>query len=192
MKNNKNLTEYIVPIFSLSNKKHGYSFKVGDEFFEAFEDSIVKKGNFKVDVTLDRSETMIVAQMSIVGNAELVCDRSLDEFLFPIDSQERIVYKYEDKYEEIDDTLIHIPFGAESLDLSTNIYDLINVQIPMKKLHPRFVEESFDDIDDDFEDEEESFLVYSSEDERSEEENQESDDSSDIDPRWSKLKDLNK
>tara|TARA_B100000809_G_scaffold99822_1_gene98378 strand:- start:998 stop:1573 length:576 start_codon:yes stop_codon:yes gene_type:complete len=191
MKKNKNLTEYIVPIFSLSNQKHEYSFEVSNEFFEAFEESIVKKGKFKVDVTLDRSETMIVAQLSIVGNAELVCDRSLDEFQFPIDSQERVIYKYEDRYEEIDDTLIHIPFGAESLDLSTNIYDLINVQIPMKKLHPRFVEESFDE-DDDFEDEEESFLVYSSEDESNEEEDKKVDDSGDVDPRWSKLKDLNK
>jgi uncharacterized protein len=189
MKKNKNLAEYIVPIFSLSNKKHDYSFEVGNEFFEAFEESIVKKGTFKVEVVLDRGETMIVAVISIKGNAELVCDRSLDEFDFPIDSQEEIIYKYEDKYEEIDDTLIHIPYEAESLDLSTNIYDLINVQIPMKKLHPRFVEESLED--DDFEDEEESFLVYSSEDENDEEEDKK-EDGGDVDPRWSKLKDLNK
>jgi uncharacterized protein len=190
MKKNKNLAEYIVPIFSLSNNKHDYRFEVGNEFFEAFEESIVKKGKFKVEVVLDRSETMIVAEMSIKGNAELICDRSLDEFLFPIDSQERVIYKYEDKYEEIDDVLIHIPFGAESLDLSTNIYDLINVQIPMKKLHPRFVEELFED--DDFEDEEESFLVYNSEDENTEEQSNAEEDSGDTDPRWSKLKDLNK
>ena len=44
MKKNKNLAEYIVPIFSLSNNKHDYRFEVGNEFFEAFEESIVKKG----------------------------------------------------------------------------------------------------------------------------------------------------
>lgn len=189
MKKNKNLAEYIVPIFSLSNKKHEYSFDVQNEFFDAFEDSIVKKGIFNIEVTLDRSETMIVAEIAIKGYAELICDRSLDEFKFPIDTKERVIYKYEDKYEEIDDTLIHIPYGAESLDLSTNIYDLINVQIPMKKLHPRFEEESFDD--DDFEEEEESFLVYTS-DSDDEDEEEKKEDEGTIDPRWNKLKDLNK
>ena len=189
MKKNKNLTEYIVPIFSLSNKKHEYSFEVQNEFFDAFEDSIVKKGKFNIEVTLDRSETMIVAEITIKGYAELICDRSLDEFRFPIDAKEKVIYKYEDKYEEIDDTLIHIPFGAESLDLSTNIYDLINVQIPMKKLHPRFEEESFED--DDFEEEEESFLVYTSDSKENEAETTRENEQ-DIDPRWNKLKDLNK
>jgi uncharacterized metal-binding protein YceD (DUF177 family) len=163
---------------------------VNNKFFDAFEESIVKKGSFKIEVILDRSETMILAEISIKGNAELICDRSLDEFSFPIDSQEKIIYKYEDKYEEVDDNLVHIPYGAESLNLSTNIYDLINVQIPMKKLHPRFVEDSFEG--DDFEDEEESFFVYSSDIETIEEESEKEEGDVDVDPRWNKLKDLNK
>ncbi len=189
MKNNKNSTEYIIPIFSLSNKKHEYSFGVQDEFFDAFEGSIVKKGKFEVVVTLDRSELMIVAQMSIKGVAHLICDRSLAEFDFPIDVQERIIYKYENSYEEIDDTLIHIPYGAEKLDLSPNIYDLINVQIPMKKLHPRFVEE-LSELDE-FLEEEEDILVYSSK-ANEEEEKTKKGEEGDVDPRWNKLKDLNK
>ena len=188
MKNNKNATDYVIAIFSLSNQKHEYSFEVGDEFFDAFEGSIVKKGNFKVDVTLDRGETMIIAQIAITGVANLICDRTLDEFEFPIETTDKVIYKYENSYEEIEDTLIHIPYGAEKLDLSSIIYDLINVQIPMKKLHPRFLEESFDE-NDDFEDEDDSFLVYSSKDN---EEEKTKDDDTDIDPRWSKLKDLNK
>ena len=64
-----------------------------------------------------------------------------EEFDFPIEITERVIYKYGEDYEELDDTLFTIPFGAESIDFSNLIYDLINVQIPMKKLHPKFQEE---------------------------------------------------
>jgi uncharacterized metal-binding protein YceD (DUF177 family) len=60
----------------------------------------------------------------------------------------------------------------------------------MKKLHPRFVEDSFEG--DDFEDEEESFFVYSSDIETIEEESEKEEGDVDVDPRWNKLKDLNK
>lgn len=191
MKKKRNLSEYIIPIYGLSNKEHEYKFDINDAFFDSFEESIVKKGNFKVAVLLDRSETMIVANVTVIGVAKLMCDRSLDEFDFPIETSERILYKYEDKFEEIDDALFHIPFGEENLDVSLIIYDLINVQIPMKKLHPRFQEEeSLEEINEfDFE-EEEATLVYSSSEDEGEIENEE-DEEQKTDPRWNKLKDLN-
>ena len=177
----KNLSQFKLNIIGLSNKVHEFDLEFGDEFFQSFESSLVEKGDFKSSLKLDRSDTMIVIELVLSGVAHLVCDRSLEEFDFPINITERVIYKYGDKFEELDDTLFTIPFGAESLDLSNLFYDLINVQIPMKKLHPKF-EGDEEDLD------EEDVFVYSS---NEEEEGVEEEEDQKVDPRWSKLMDLN-
>ena len=179
----KKLSQFKLNIFGLSNKVHQFELEFGEDFFEAFENSLVEQGDFKLRLRLDRSETMIVAEIDLNGSARLVCDRSLEDFDFPIEITERVIYKYGEDYEELDDTLFTIPFGVESLDFSNLIYDLINVQIPMKKLHPKF-QEGEDEFDD------EDVFVYSSNPEE-EEEDLEKEEEHVVDPRWSKLKDLN-
>ncbi len=181
----KNLSPFKLNIFGLSNKVHEFEWEIGDSFFEAFEDSLVEKGSFNVSLTLERSETMMVLEIDMKGVANLICDRSLEEFDLPIHILERVIYKYGDKFEELDDTLFTIPYEADSLDLSRLFYDLIAVQVPIKRLHPRFVDEN-DDLDDD------DVLVYTSSDELAEEEPEEEQGQEDnVDPRWSKLIDLN-
>lgn len=183
MNKDKNQSPYIIHIYGLSNKVHKLDFDVEDSFFNAFESSFVKRGVFKVNVSLDRADTMITLSVHINGVAKLECDRSLEEFDFPIDVEERVIYKYGESYEEVDDTLFVIPFGAESIDLSAIIYDLISVEIPMKKLHPKFQDEE--------ESEDELEMVYSSDDFEEDEGEQSPEENQIIDPRWSKLKDLN-
>jgi uncharacterized metal-binding protein YceD (DUF177 family) len=181
----KNLSPFKLNIFGLSNKVHEFGWKIGGSFFEAFEDSLVEKGSFDVSLTLERSETMMVLGIDMKGVANLICDRSLEEFDLPIHILERVIYKYGEKFEELDDTLFTIPYEADSLDLSRLFYDLIAVQVPIKRLHPRFVDEN-DDLDD------EDVLVYTSSDELEEEEPEEEQGQEDnVDPRWSKLIDLN-
>ncbi len=181
----KNLSPFKLNIFGLSNKVHEFEWEIGDLFFEAFEDSLVEKGSFDVSLTLERSETMMVLEIDIKGVANLICDRSLEEFDLPIHILERVIYKYGEKFEELDDTLFTIPYEADSLDLSRLFYDLIAVQVPIKRLHPSFMDEN-DDLDD------EDVLVYTSSDELAEEEPEEEQGQEDnVDPRWSKLIDLN-
>jgi uncharacterized metal-binding protein YceD (DUF177 family) len=71
-----------------------------------------------------------------------------------------------------------IPLGTESIDLSSVIYEVISVEMPMKRLHPRFENEY--ELDDDLK------MIYTSEDSLDEEEKEQI-----TDPRWNKLKDLN-
>ena len=184
MKKHKSLSEFIIQIYGLSNKVHELNFNIKDEFFESFEGSVVERGAFYVSVSLDRTETMITLEIVIKGIAHLECDRSLEGFDFPIETEERVIYKYGDSYEEIDDALFVIPFGTESIDLSAVIYELISVEIPMKKLHPKFQDEEESEDED-----EELEMVYSSGD--SEDEEEEKKTVEEVDPRWSKLKDLN-
>jgi uncharacterized protein len=140
--------QFELDIYKLSLKKHIYEFNIDDQFFTLFEESFINKGQLQVKVELDRSETMIMANFVISGYIELMCDRSLDEFNHIVDIKENIIFKYGEEYQEISEVIVIIPKETQKLDISQYIYEFIGLSIPMKKLHPRFCEDTIQEDDD--------------------------------------------
>ena len=169
---------YTVNIIGLSNKIHQFNYEFGDEFFEQYGNDLISKGHFTADVTLDKHETFIEATFKISGQAKLICDRSLDPFDYPIRAANRIIFKYGDSNQELSDEIIMIARDTDTLELGQYIYEFISLQIPMKKLHPRYQNEP--DVDN-----AEGRIIYSSGDRTVD-----PDSGDDIDPRWEKLKKL--
>jgi uncharacterized protein len=169
---------YNINIVGLSNKEHQFQFEIGDEFFRRFGTDIVSEGTFQVELLLDKHETFIGVEFKIDGKAHLICDRSLEPFDFPINSNNKIVFKYGDAYQEMTDEIVIIPRETATLELGQYIYEFIALGIPLKKLHPRFQDEVND------EDDSEGKIVYSSE------TSEEKKDDEEIDPRWDILKKL--
>jgi uncharacterized protein len=174
---------YSVNIIGLSNKKHPFEYELGDAFFREYgTEDLVSQGHFRAEVTLDKHETFIGAEFVLKGVATLVCDRSLEPFEYPIESRREIVFKFGDKDEEMSDEIIMIHRDTATLELGHYLYEFIALAVPMKKLHPKFQNETWDE-------EEENAagkLVYTSE--------TKSDDGTDdddaTDPRWDILKKL--
>lgn len=162
---------YTVNIVGLSTKAHTFDFRIGDEFFGQYGTEILSGGEFEVKVVLDKHETFIDADFSITGKAKLVCDRSLEPFDEPVKINRKVMFKYGDEPSELTDEIIIIARDQQSLELGQLIYEFISLEIPIKKLHPRFRNE-----DDDGE----GKIVYKSEE----------GDKKEIDPRWEKLKKL--
>lgn len=176
--------QFELDIYKLGNKKHRYEFEIDDQFFDMFEDSFLSKGKLHVSLELDKSETMIIADFVIKGNVELVCDRSLDEFNHEVFAERQLIFKFGEEFEEISDEIVIIPQNTQKLDVSQYIYEFIGLSIPMKKLHPRFCDEIFDETDDD---KTESVLVFSTDSqEKSEPETEEEEKIAD--DVWEKLK----
>jgi len=167
------LDNYNIDIYKLSNDTHNYQFKIGNSFFEAFPGEIVEKGSGLVDVTLNKSETLIELIFDIDVHVELVCDRSLEKFDYPLKFTKGLILKYGDEESELDDEIMIITRDKQRINVAQPIYEYISLAIPMKKLHPRF--EGEDDTDE---------MIYSSK--------QETEDNNDeaVDPRWQALKKL--
>src|SRR4051812_49341576 len=105
----KGLREFDLDIFKLSNKKHEYSFELDDSFFANFEDRFLDQGKLHVDLSIDKSEALMIAVFSIKGFVTLTCDRSLENFDFQIDTTNKIIFKYGEEYAELTDEIISIP-----------------------------------------------------------------------------------
>jgi uncharacterized metal-binding protein YceD (DUF177 family) len=171
------LKEFDIPIFGLSNKTHHYQFEVMPAFFTNFAKSPVQNAHLKANVKLEKSERMIVLELQANGKVQLICDRSLDEFDYPLDIQEKIYYKYGEEEKEISEELYMIKPATTAINVAQLIYESVCLSIPMKKLHPRFQEESNEIRNNEI-------LVYTT---RLEDENTTEDN---IDPRWEALKKL--
>jgi len=171
---------YSVNIVGLTNKVHTYDFEIGNDFFSKYGTQLISEGQLKAEVALDKHETFIDATFVIDGTVKLTCDRSLDTFDEPIRTKKKLVFKYGDANEELSDEIVMIHRDSDSLELGQYIFEFIALEIPMKKLHPRFREEETDD------DNAEGKIIYSSG-------SSSQDDSTggdEIDPRWEKLKKL--
>jgi uncharacterized protein len=168
---------FSVNIVGLSLSKHSFEFELGKVFFQQYQSELVSEGTLKAIVELDKHETFIEAVFEIKGTVRLTCDRSLEEFDFPIATRAKLVYKYGDENKEISEEVVMIHRDSASLDLGQPMYEYITLAVPMKKLHPRFQEEE--------DDSEEGKLVYTSSDD-----SKDNDEDGSVDPRWEILKKL--
>lgn len=167
------LKNFEVEIFQLKNGKHQYDFVVSDSFFQLLGTSLVSKGNLKALVTINKNTDFFKINFIINGNVSLICDRSLEEYDEYISVNKDLIIKYGEVNEEVSDDVETITHGTLTLDVSKYIYEYIGLEIPYKKLHPKFREQaSLDDQDP---------LVYQTETYKK------SDIEGDIDPRWNSL-----
>lgn len=174
------LRAYDIHIVGLDNKRYEYDFKSDDAFFAALEQDLIRKGNVQTHLLLDKSETMIRLDFHITGTVEQVCDRSLDEYDEPVDTQQTMLLKFGDHNEELSDEIELIERNTATINVARYIFEFISLSLPMKRLHPRFREEDEDD-----DEEQNGKVIYRSDDKTSED-----DEPTAIDPRWAALRKL--
>ncbi|WP_420385739.1 YceD family protein [Roseivirga sp.] len=168
--------KFDIHIYKLSNGIHEYEFEIRNEFFEMFEGDLVSEGELKAIVTLNKSDSMIQVDFDIEGTVVLECDRSLDLFDFPIHVERNMIYKYGDEEKELSEDVYVIEKNTQTLNIAGILFEYIGLEIPMKKLHPKFEDEDEDS---------EGTMIYVSEEEDQNEQEEET-----IDPRWAALKNL--
>ena len=152
----KALEEYNINILQLSDQQHHYD--VDNSFFDNFEQCRelgIENGDLSADVSLTKTGTLIKLNFRIKGTVELCCDRSLELFDYSLNIDKNLIFKYSEKNEELTDEIITIRRNTERINVAQYIYDFIMLAIPMKKIHPRFLDEYKDARG-------ETLLIYSS------------------------------
>lgn len=129
-----------------------------------------------IHIQFYRTLHFIRAQFTVDAYVELTCDRSLDDFDYNIQQSYEVLFKAEEVEESADENgaIRNYDHSSNQIDLEQDVRDTILLNLPTKKLHPRFLDddgnpkeilnEQFGDVPEDDEDR--------------------------IDPRWEKLKKL--
>ncbi|MDX1672004.1 MAG: DUF177 domain-containing protein [Balneolaceae bacterium] len=129
----------------------------------------------RINLEFYRTQFFIRVGFTLDVEVELICDRSLDSFSYPVETDYEVVFKVdvEEETENENGAVRRFNFDTNTISIEEEVRDTILLEIPIKKLHPKFLdeqgkpkqfkEETFGDLPDEQEG---------------------------IDPRWEKLKKL--
>ena len=190
----KPIKQYIVDLDSVKDIPLNISYNLSESFFSLFEDTPVSKGNVHTNISIEScglNEFFIKVKLD--GNIKLPCDRCLGEMdqLVSISDTYKVRYGMDirigDEFvsmskddPEYDFTLDE---GVSTFDLSSLIYELLTLSIPIKHVH---LEGECDPEMEKVLQEHLAVLPGSNDEEVTED----SDKGDDIDPRWNALKQI--
>jgi len=130
----KPLKQFSIPFTGLKLGAHHFDYELDDSFFGAFEYSLIKSGDLKVNLELEKQETMLLLKFKVIGTVNLDCDKCLSEFAYPVNLYERQIVKFaEDELESDDEEIITLNRKDTEIDISAPLYEMINVAVPYIK-----------------------------------------------------------
>lgn len=178
--------DYNIVFSGLKLGSHSFEYEINDSFLDILFDYHDLPGlQAHVNVELNKQNTMLEFEFSLKGEIPATCDLSNRPYVQSIANEFTLVVKFGEAYNDDDDVILILPHGEYEINIAQYIYELIVLSIPTKFIHPDIVN---GELDDETRDLLEKYMPHSDEEVREEEEDDEGDD--EIDPRWSKLKDL--
>jgi uncharacterized metal-binding protein YceD (DUF177 family) len=169
------LEQFRINLKGLTEEESNFAFDLDDHFFATLNDSELEHGTLHVSVSIRKTSGFFELLFHTEGTVTVTCDRCLDDMLQPIEADNRLVVKLGAVYSEEDD-VITLPEDEGILDTSWLIYEFIMLAIPIKHVHvPGKCNPAMSKV-----------LEELSTDRSSDEESNQP-----IDPRWSKLTELN-
>jgi len=130
------LDQFTIPFLGLSLGEHEYEFQITNAFFEqeGFVDSEIKSANAKVKVLLNKQETLLVLYFTIEATVGIDCDRCLISYSLPIQSQQKLIVKFDNEpYNDTDDVLV-LPPSTSILNIAQPLYEYICLLLPYQRI----------------------------------------------------------
>jgi uncharacterized metal-binding protein YceD (DUF177 family) len=169
------LKKYSINFKELELGEHNFEFKIADAFFEHFEKTEIHEGNLDINVQLFKEERLITLNITIEGAVNVMCDRCLDYFKYPINYEGILYLNLRPDFEEDRVDVINIEEDQGKINLAQHFYENIHLSLPLKRVHP---------------DDENGVSMCNQEMLKLIEKYQKEEDEESIDPRWEKLRDI--
>ena len=130
------LKAYNIAFKGLGVGKHDFEYQIKRRFFEYFDGGIADDGNVDVKVELEKQSAFMVLWFHVSGTVNIQCDRCLDIFEQPVESQNKVYIKFGEENFDDGDDVIWIGPDDTQINVAKLIYDFIVLSIPIKHVHP--------------------------------------------------------
>lgn len=128
---------YTIPLQLLKESMFDAEWKVDKAFVEDQKMEGVYDADIVAKVHFVKQNDFHTLSLQINGTVSVACDRCLDIFPLPITMTQDYIVKVGDENDELsesDDVILIAPDEAE-LVLTAEIYEMIMLALPMKKVH---------------------------------------------------------
>jgi uncharacterized metal-binding protein YceD (DUF177 family) len=127
---------YTILLSGLNEGHHAIDFEIDKKFFELFEESEVKEGSLIANIEMDKRSTHLDLIIRVSGSVRIRCDRCLEMFSQPIESENRLLVKFGKSIDDTDPDILSLPINENELDLHQQLYEFIMLALPIKRVHP--------------------------------------------------------
>jgi len=83
-----------------------------------------------------KSSSHLDLDIKISGKVRICCDRCLEIFDQPVESDNRLLVKFGNISDDSDPEIITIPPDDNELDLKQYFYEFIHLSLPIRRIHP--------------------------------------------------------
>ena len=128
------LEQFKIDLKRLTDEVATLEFDLDNHFFAALDNSELRQGTLHVSVSIRKATGFFELQFHSEGTVTVTCDRCLDDMEQPISTDNRLIVKLGTAYSEEDDVII-VPEDEGILDTSWLIYEFIMLAIPIKHVH---------------------------------------------------------
>jgi uncharacterized metal-binding protein YceD (DUF177 family) len=175
----KPLKAYDIQFVGLKLGKHIYDYEINQTFFEYFEFDEFNTINVNLNIHLEKKTTLLELNFSGNGSVNINCDVSNEPYDQLINFNFNLVVKFGQEYNNENESILIIPHGSYEINIAQYIYELIVLSIPQKRIHPGVEDGTLN-----------SEILRKLEDLSPNADLTSESSSSDVDPRWNKLKKL--
>lgn len=160
-----------------------YSYLLDKHFFTLVEGEDVKGGEIEAEIEIQQARDVFEFTFSLNGMVEIICDRCLDNMVYPISVEETVLVEMGEFYNDEDDRRIIISEHEGTINVAWLMYEFIALAIPIHHVH----EEG--ECNQDMLQKLDGLLTVEADDDDDDEiENNEKDEIGEVDPRWNELK----
>jgi uncharacterized protein len=132
----KLVNQYIIPFKGLKEGEHKFEFNFDKLFFDKHAVLEANNGKVEAHVFLQKKSQLITLEIKVFGFLEVQCDRCLDYFKLPVESQSNLVIKFSETIGESTDEIWIIHPNENEIDLEQYFFECISLSLPLQKTHP--------------------------------------------------------
>lgn len=129
------LQEHTIAFSGLKDGEHTFQFQLEQSFFDASGEEEWDGGNVTVDVTLDKSSSLLVTKIRAYGPVKLHCDRCDGPLDFMVEGEQRQIFSLHAQEDMDDDELVSLDDSAHSINLTHYIFECLRLALPIRHVH---------------------------------------------------------
>ena len=130
------LKEFTIPFSGLKQGNHGFAYKIGNEFFEAFDYNEFNAAEVNVKAVLNKMSTTMEMDIAATGTINVDCDLTNEPYDQAISSDLHLVVKFGEEYNDEDDEILIIPHGEHQFNIAQYVFEMLVLGMPQKRIHP--------------------------------------------------------
>ena len=127
---------FVINFAGLKQGFHNFNFNIDKKFFEGYDYFDFEGVELITKVSFEKQERILNILFNISGNVKVCCDVSMELFKMPVKSNFNLTVKFGKIYNNENDDLLFLPYGAHQIDISKYIFEMAILSIPIKKVHP--------------------------------------------------------